>query len=348
MTSQKNNPLGMVLALSVIFFSVFVMASGFVYLVKGQLQAEGGRKNASLFKTAGKVGIIEVNGVILDSKKLVKRIEAFDEDESIKALVVRINSPGGAVAPSQEIYEALKGVKKPVVASMASVAASGGYYIAVAAKKIFANPGTITGSIGVIMEFANLEKLYEWAKIKRMVIKTGKFKDTGSPSREMTPEDRALLQGMVDDVLVQFKQAVGTGRKLKEEEVDAVADGRIFSGAQAKAAKLVDDLGTFNDAVTEAGKLAGIKGRPTLVYPERPATHWLEALMREGRDEDAESRGPSGSSGVYRLLWGGISGVLGLDQGGAAAVDSGSKLVLGFAQVLPPGIYWVWKEGVGN
>ena len=175
----------------------------------------------------------EINSVIMDSKTLAQ-LKKFDEDKGVKAVVLRLNSPGGSVAPSQEIYEAVKDFKKPVVASMASVAASGVYYIAVGAPIIYANPGTITGSIGVIMEFANLEKLYEWAKIKRYVIKTGKFKDAGGEHREMTPEDRALLQGMIDDVLVQFKTAVAAGRKLSLEDVTKVADGRIFRAIRPK------------------------------------------------------------------------------------------------------------------
>src|SRR4029077_13140783 len=146
-------------------------------------------------------------------------------DSDVKAIVLRLNSPGGAVAPSQEIYQAVKNYKKPIVASMSSVAASGAYYVACGAKKVYANPGTITGSIGVIMEFANLEKLYEWAKIKRFSIKTGRFKDVGAEYREMTADERALLQNMVDDVLSQFTLAVSEGRNIPLETVKEIADG---------------------------------------------------------------------------------------------------------------------------
>ena len=156
-------------------------------------------------------------------------------------------------------------------------------------KKIYANPGTITGSIGVIMEFANLSKLYDWAKIQRYSIKTGQFKDIGAEYREMAPDERALLQNMVDDVLVQFKTAVSTGRKLSMEDVTAIADGRIFSGSQAKKAHLVDELGTLDDAINEAGKMAGIKGKPNVVYPSNKKKRLLDFFMNQNDDDDSES-----------------------------------------------------------
>lgn len=315
-------PLVYVFAASGLFFLIFVVGS-FLFFSKG---LEGKSKTASgaLFRGQG-VGVLELNGVIMDSKKVLKSIQRFQDNPEVKALVVRINSPGGAVAPSQEIYEAIKNFPKPKVASMSSVAASGGYYVAVAADQIYANPGTITGSIGVIMEFANLEKLYEWAKIKRFSIKTGKFKDSGAEYREMQPEEKALLQGMVDDVLVQFKTAVAKGRKLTMDEVTPLADGRIFSGTQAKAVKLVDELGGINEAIAAAGKLGGIQGKPKVI-PEEKKKHGILELIQDqmaGGDEDEGAE----SEGQNRLV-STLQRALGLEK---------------VRSILSPGIYWIWK-----
>jgi protease-4 len=208
---------------------------------------------------------------------------------------------------------------------MGSVAASGAYYIACGAKKVFANPGTITGSIGVIMEFANLEKLYDWAKVQRYSIKTGAFKDAGADYRGMTPEERQLLQRMVDDVLVQFKTAVQEGRKLTAEQVTALADGRIFSGAQAKAAKMVDELGGIQDAILEAGKLAGIKDKPRVLFPEPKRSRMLDLLLDSDRGEDEEAE--SALSGSLLRQW--VFRELGVKA----------------PQGLPAGIYWLWNLG---
>ena len=317
----KINPLALVLGLSVVFFLFFLAVSGALFLSR----STGGGKSSggALFKSQASVGVIELNGVIMDSKKFIKRLKAFEERDDIKAVVVRLNSPGGSVAPSQEIYEAVKKFPKPLVASMSSVAASGAFYVAMGAKKVYANAGTITGSIGVIMEFANLEKLYEWAKIQRYVIKTGKFKDAGSEYREMTAEERALLQAMVDDVLLQFKKAVSDGRKLAMTKVDDVADGRIFSGAQAKALNLVDELGTLDDAINDAAKLAKITGKPHVIYQDKPKHNWLDLIMDErgGADDESESF----ITGIVERV---ISRSLGLNVQTAAR---------------EPGIYWLWK-----
>lgn len=319
------SPLAWVLIASGAFFAVFLAVTGIVFLRGGGTSGSSPTK-AALF-SGGAVGVVELNGVIMDSKKIVRRIERMSDSHEIAAVVVRINSPGGAVAPSQEIYEALRALKKPVVASMSSVAASGGYYVACAAQKVFANPGTITGSIGVIMEFANLSKLYEWAKVKRYSIKTGKFKDAGAEYRDMDPEARALLQGMVDDVLKQFKEAVVTGRKLKAEQVDRIADGRIFSGSQAKRVGLVDELGTMRDAIMAASKLAGIKGKPEVVYPERAKPRWFDLLMDERKEEDAES----GSTGLASFMGQVLERVVGVSD----------RSVM----LREPGIYWLWAGG---
>lgn len=214
-----------------------------------------------------KVALVRIEGPILDSKNAVEEIKEHGKDSSIKAIILRIDSPGGAVAPSQEIYSEVKKVaaKKAVVVSMGSIAASGGYYIACPATRIIANPGTLTGSIGVIMEIPNIEGLLTKIGVKTEVIKAGKNKDIGSAFRAMKPEERELLQGVMDNVHEQFIKAVAEGRKLKVEDVREIADGRIFTGEQAVEKGLVNELGTLEDATKIAAKLGGIKEEPEVV-----------------------------------------------------------------------------------
>jgi protease-4 len=232
------------------------------------------------FKAGDKVALLSVEDVILDSKVYLESITSIKKDKDIKALVLRINSPGGAVGPSQEIYsEILKLREKiPVIASLGAVAASGGYYIACGADKILTNPGTVTGSIGVIAQFVNYKELLEWAKVDVEVLKSGKFKDSGSPLKDLTPEERAYLQSTIDDVHNQFKKAVGDTRKLKPEEVNAIADGRIFTGQQAVDLKLVDEIGTMNDAIDAAAKLGGIEGEPNVTHYPKKKTRLVDVL----------------------------------------------------------------------
>ena len=232
------------------------------------------------------IGLVEVKGIILDSQDTVKQLSDFKKNENVKAVVLRIESPGGVVGPSQEIYDAVKklALKKKVVVSMGSVAASGGYYIAAPATKIFANPGTITGSIGVLMKFSNIEGLMDKIGMKAFTLKTGKYKDVGSPVRTMSDEDKAMLQSVIDSTHGQFVKAVAEGRKLPLEQVKALADGRIYSGEQALALKLVDNLGTMQDAIEEAGKLAGIKGEPHVITPPKKKKFFLDMLMEETAD----------------------------------------------------------------
>lgn len=220
-----------------------------------------------------RIALIRVEGVILDAQPTVGELKKFGDSPSVKAIVLRIDSPGGGVVPSQEIYDAVKRVRnksnKAVVASMGTVAASGGYYIASATDRIMANPGTLTGSIGVIMEMANFEGLLKKIGVEGVVVKSGRFKDIGSPLRKMSDEDRQLLQAVMDDVHQQFIQAVAEGRSLDIAEVQPLADGRIFTGRQAKEAKLVDELGDLDDAIRLAADLAGIEGEPRVVEPRR-------------------------------------------------------------------------------
>jgi protease-4 len=220
-----------------------------------------------------KIALIRIEGVIVDSKVIVEDLHRYAEDESIKAILLRIDSPGGAVAPSQEIYDEVLRVReedgKKVVTSMGTVAASGGYYIASATDIIFANPGTLTGSIGVIMELTNFQGLLEKVGLKSVTIKSGKNKDVGSPFREMKKEERALLQSVLDDVHSQFIEAVSQGRSLELDVVRSLADGRIFTGRQAKAVGLVDELGSLDAAIKMTAELVGIEGKPRLVETQQ-------------------------------------------------------------------------------
>jgi protease-4 len=214
-----------------------------------------------------KVALVKIEGPIFNSTAILEELKKYRKDSSVKAVVLRIESPGGGVAPSQEIYEEVRKLSKtkPVVVSMGAVAASGGYYISSAATKIYANPGTITGSIGVIMEIPNLKGLLDKVGIKTEVIKSGKHKDLASVFRGIGEEERKILQRVLDDVHQQFIEAVAEGRGLPYEKVREIADGRIFTGRQAKELGLVDNLGNLQDAIMEAARLGGIKGEPRVV-----------------------------------------------------------------------------------
>ena len=225
------------------------------------------------WSTGDRIALIRIEGVILDSQSTVGELKRFSENPSVKAIVLRIDSPGGGVVPSQEIHDAVKRVRtksnKAVIASMGSVAASGGYYIAAATDRIVANPGTLTGSIGVIMEMANVEGLLQKIGVEGVVIKSGKYKDVGSPLRKMSQEERGLLQTVMDDVHEQFIEAVAEGRALELTDAQALADGRILTGRQAKEVKLVDELGDLEDAIQLAADVVGIEGEPKIVEPRR-------------------------------------------------------------------------------
>jgi len=230
-----------------------------------------------------KIGVIPIEGTITESQSIVSQLANFRKSKGIKAIILRIDSPGGGVGPSQEIYrEVRRTIKtKKVIVSMGSLAASGGYYVAAAADKIVASPGTITGSIGVIMEFIQLKELLKKIGIGLEVMKSGEFKDIGSPHREMSERDKELILELITDIQDQFVEAVAQGRKLSVEEVREIADGRVFSGAKAKELGLVDLLGNFQDAVELAKKEAGIKGEATLVYPKRVGPSFWDLILRD-------------------------------------------------------------------
>jgi protease IV len=260
-------------AIVVVFLGLLFIGS--VFIAKALL----GMDERQFVQKPG-IGLVEVKGMILDSRETVRQLRHFLKDDEIKAVVLRVDSPGGVVAPSQEIYEEVRkfAAKKKIVVSMGSLAASGGYYISAPATLIYANPGTITASIGVIIKLSNIEALMDKIGIKATVIKTGKFKDSGSPVREMTVEDRAMFQSVIDSTHNQFVKAVARGRKLPEDEVRRIADGRVLSGEQALALKLVDRLGTLQDAIEEAGRLAGIKGEPEVILPPKRKVNYLDIL----------------------------------------------------------------------
>ena len=262
----------------------------------------GGDTDGRLVGNQG-IGLVEVKGMILDSRETIRQLRYFLKKDNIKAVVLRVDSPGGVVAPSQEICDEVKkfAAKKKIIVSMGSLAASGGYYISAPATLIYANPGTITASIGVILKLSNIEALIDKIGIKAYTLKTGKYKDSGSPVRQFSEEDRAMLQAVIDNTHEQFVQAVAAGRKLPVEEVRRIADGRILSGEQAKAFKLVDRLGTLQDAIEEAGRLAGIKGEPEVVLPPKRKVNYLDLLV-----EGAEStfNGPLGrATGGMRMMY---------------------------------------------
>jgi protease-4 len=249
------------------------------------------------------VGLVEVKGMILDSRETVRQLRYFLKQDSVKAVVLRVDSPGGIVAPSQEISAEVKkfAAKKKIIVSMGSLAASGGYYISAPATVIYANPGTITASIGVILKLSNIESLMEKIGIKSHTLKTGKYKDSGSPVRKFSAEDRAMLQSVIDNTHQQFITAVAEGRRLPVAEVRAIADGRILSGEQALAHKLVDRLGTLQDAIEEAGRLSGIAGEPELLLPPKKKVNYLDLLAEgaEGTFNGALGRASGGMSMMY-------------------------------------------------
>ena len=251
---------------------LLLIVLGFVfYLIFYRAGAQTGSVGAKRFSLNDKVGVLPIEGLITDSFKINQQIDEFAKDSSIVAVVVRINSPGGSVGAAQEIYDAILELKKKkkVVVSMGSIAASGGLLIACAGDKIVANPGTITGSISAIMQFANFEELMKKVGVKSSVVKSGPYKDIGSPMREMTPEEQAIVQELVDDIYNQFIDVIVRNRKLTREQVAAIADGRVFSGRKAKEYGLVDQLGNMDAAAKLASVLAGKDGQYELVFPKK-------------------------------------------------------------------------------
>jgi protease-4 len=287
--------------------SMLVFCSGVAAVVNATADGDISRNRGK-----NRVGVVEVTGIIQDADTTLKDLRHFRDNPTIKAIVVRVDSPGGAVAPSQELHDAIAKTTetKPVVVSMGNLAASGGFYLSVGASKIFAEPGTLTGSIGVIAEMPEVDALLDAAKLKMNVYRSGKFKDLGSPFRPPTDDDRKLFQSVIDDTYDQFLHAVADGRHLKVEEVRPIADGRVLTGRQAKDLKLIDDFGGLEAAAQEAVSLAKLTGEPTLVYPTPEFKFGLREFMRDesraaikGTVEGVSSalRGGAGEGLLY--LW---------------------------------------------
>jgi protease-4 len=239
--------------------------------------------SSPLFSLRQKIGVVSIDGTITDPEPIVTQLVEFKKDKAIKAIILRVNSPGGEVAPSQEIYREVRrtAATKTVIASMGSVAASGGYYVSCAADKIVANPGTLTGSIGVLMEFVQIEDLLRKIGVGLEVLKSGEFKDIGSPYRRLSERDNELLTSLISDIQKQFVEAVAQGRNLPVERIREIADGRILSGSQSKELGLVDQLGNFQDAVELAKQMAGIKGEVSLVYPKKSRLRFWDLVFQK-------------------------------------------------------------------
>jgi protease-4 len=259
------------------------------------------------FAFSDRIQVVEVNGELIESRPILDQLKRYEDSNSVKAILLNIDSPGGGVAASQEIYTEIKRLRekkdKIIVAYLSSTGASGAYYVACAANKIVANPGTIVGSIGVIAEWVNYADLLQWAKLKEIVFKTGEFKDTGSPTRALTDNERKYFQGLIDDMYVQFVEAVASGRKLDLQEVRSLADGRVFTGRNAKERRLIDEVGNFQDAVDQTAKLAGISGKPRLIRLNRQRVTLLDVLTT-----DLSRLAPFSSQGMqshikFQYLW---------------------------------------------
>jgi protease-4 len=260
-------------------FFLFVLAV--FTLVYVALHAGG--PQAGIHAFGEKIGVVDLDGVIVDPNDTVDQLRRFAEDDSIKAIILHVNSPGGGVAASEEIYRQVKRIrdekKKYIVSSIETVGASGAYYVSSASNKIYADSGSVVGSIGVIAEWVNYGDLMRWAKLKPEVLKVGEFKDTGDPTRELTPAERQYMQGLIDNMYGQFVSAVAEGRHAKAGDIKSIADGRVWTGQQALGLHLIDQIGDFRTAVLETAKSVKISGEPVLVHPERERKSLLDLLL---------------------------------------------------------------------
>jgi protease-4 len=242
-----------------------------------------GGQRAGIHAFGDKIGVVDLEGVILDPNEVVDQLRKFADDDSIKAIIIHVNSPGGGVAASEEIYREVKRVRdekhRYIVASIETVGASGAYYVSSATNKIYADNGSVVGSIGVIAEWVNYGDLMRWAKLKPEVLKVGQFKDTGDPTRELTPAERQYLQGLIDNMYSQFVQAVADGRHAKVSDIKPIADGRVWTGEQALGLHLIDQIGDFRSVVQETAKSVKISGEPVLVHPEKDRKSLLDLLF---------------------------------------------------------------------
>ena len=261
-----------------IFFLFVMVVFALVYVALHTSQ------RASLGSAFGdKIAVVDLEGVIVSPTTVVDELKQFADDNSVKAIILHVNSPGGGVAASEEIYRQVKRIrddkKKRIVASIETVGASGAYYVSSATSKIYADEGSIVGSIGVISEWVNYEDLLKWARLKQITMKAGEFKDTGNPARELTPAEKAYLQSLIDNMHTQFIRAVADGRHMKMDDVRTMANGKVWTGQQALALKMIDQIGDFQGVVKDTAKAVGIRGEPTLVRPERERKTVLDLLF---------------------------------------------------------------------
>jgi protease-4 len=261
-----------------IFFLFVMVVFALVYVALHTSQ------RASLGSAFGdKIAVVDLEGVIISPTTVVDELKEFADDDSVKAIILHVNSPGGGVAASEEIYRQVKRIrddkKKQIVASIETVGASGAYYVSSATNKIYADEGSIVGSIGVISEWVNYEDLLKWARLKQITMKAGEFKDTGNPARELTPAEKQYLQSLIDNMHTQFIRAVADGRHMKVDDVRTMANGKVWTGQQAVALKMIDQIGDFQGVVKDTAKAVGIRGEPTLVRPERERKSVLDLLF---------------------------------------------------------------------
>jgi protease-4 len=278
MAERRSHTLLWVLIGGGAFFLFVLAVFSLVYLT---LHAGG---NETSFGGFGeRIGVVDLDGVILSPEPVVGELKKFNDDSSIKAIILHVNSPGGGVAASEEIYREVKRIrdekKKRIVVSIETVGASGAYYVSSASNKIYADNGSIVGSIGVIAEWVNYGDLMKWAKLKSVVLKTGEFKDTGNPTRDLTPAEQAYMQSLIDNMFGQFIQAVADGRGMKFDDVKAIANGKVWTGKEALSMKLIDDVGDFQAVVKDTAKSVGISGEPTLVHPEKDRKTLLDLML---------------------------------------------------------------------
>lgn len=280
----------------IFFFGAFsgclIAFAGIVFLGAMIMVSHKNDDSSSDFFSTQKVAIVPIEGEIFEARETIEALHRYADNGTVRAIVMRINSPGGAIAPSQEIYEAVRNTRassgKPIVASLDNVAASGGYYIASACDRIVSNPGSITGSIGVILEWMNTKDLVAWAKMKPEIITSGALKAAGTPYLDLTDAQRAYFQNIVEQLHSQFVRAVAAGRKGKMTEADVarIADGRVFTGEQALQLKLVDEMGNLDDAVRLAAKLAGVHGTPGTIYPKKQKPGLFDLLSGSSTDSE--------------------------------------------------------------
>jgi protease IV len=279
MPERRSHTLLWVLIGGGAFFLFALAVFALVYLT---LHAGGG-ESAGFSGFGDRIGVVDLDGVILSPQPVVSELKKFGDDSSIKAIILHVNSPGGGVAASEEIYREVKRIRKEknkkIVVSIETVGASGAYYVSAASDKIYADSGSIVGSIGVIAQWVNYGDLLKWAKLKDVVIKTGEFKDTGNPARDLTPAEQAYMQSLIDDMFGQFIKAVADGRGLKYDDVKSIANGKVWTGQQAAEMKLIDSVGDFETAVAETAKSVGIHGEPTLVRPEQNRKTLMDLLL---------------------------------------------------------------------